>query len=123
MIARKDVIVNIDGFDEDFFLYGEDQDLCLRVRKLWLEVGYIDSAVVIHHEGQSETSSPKFDIWQRKARAEFIFYKKHYSLQVFERIKRAERIKILWRLATLKMNFQCLLVAPADYDIPILVLH
>ena len=33
MIARADLIRMVGGFDEDFVLYGEDQDLCLRIRR------------------------------------------------------------------------------------------
>ena len=33
MIARKKLITTIGGFDEDYFLYGEDQDLAWRIRE------------------------------------------------------------------------------------------
>jgi GT2 family glycosyltransferase len=51
MIVRSDVMKAVGGFDEDFFLYGEDQDLCLRIRKLGFEIGYIEDAVVVHVGG------------------------------------------------------------------------
>ncbi|HXX33450.1 MAG TPA: glycosyltransferase [Thermodesulfobacteriota bacterium] len=38
-IVRADLAKKIGGFDEDFFLYGEDQDICLRVRRRGYKVG------------------------------------------------------------------------------------
>ncbi len=62
MIARKELIREIGGFDEDFFLYGEDQDLCWRIRKTGFNIGYIEDAKVFHLGGQSEkeTASANF---------------------------------------------------------------
>jgi N-acetylglucosaminyl-diphospho-decaprenol L-rhamnosyltransferase len=44
MIARKDVILDVGGVDEVFFLYAEETDLCLRIRKAGWEIGFIDDA-------------------------------------------------------------------------------
>lgn len=51
MAARYSVIKEAGGFDESFFLYGEDEDLCLRLRKLGYEIGYIDQAEGVHIGG------------------------------------------------------------------------
>jgi GT2 family glycosyltransferase len=103
MIGRSELIKGIGGFDEDFFLYGEDQDLCLRIRKLGHEIGYIDSATVIHLGGQSEKDSLSSEIWKKKIHAEYIFYRKHYLPKTIKRISRAHIIKALWRIITLKL--------------------
>ena len=44
---------DIEGFDERFFMYGEDLDLCARVREKGLEVWYHPGADVIHFKGRS----------------------------------------------------------------------
>ena len=103
MIARAEIIERLQGFDEDFFLYGEDQDLCLRVRKLGYEIGYIDSSVVIHVGGHSEKHSLLSEVWKKKINAEYLFYRKHYSPKTVLRIKRADAIKACWRIMTLKL--------------------
>jgi len=103
MIGRSELIKKIGGFDEDFFLYGEDQDLCLRIRKLDYEIGYIDSATVIHLGGQSEKNSSSSEIWEKKIHAEYIFYRKHYLPKTIKRISRANIIKAWWRILTLKL--------------------
>jgi len=102
MIGRSEIINKIGGFDEDFFLYGEDQDLCLRIRKLGHEIGYIDSASVVHLGGQSEKSSLSSEVWGKKIHAEYIFYRKHYLQKTIKRIGRAHIIKAWWRIVTLK---------------------
>ena len=103
MIGRSELIKKIGGFDEDFFLYGEDQDLCLRIRKLGHEIGYIDSAAVVHLGGQSEKNSLSSEVWKKKIRAEYIFYRKHYLPKTIKRISRANIIKAWWRIITLKL--------------------
>lgn len=37
MFLRREVFVQLRGFDSDFFMYGEDLDLCIRAKKNWLE--------------------------------------------------------------------------------------
>ena len=103
IIARSELIKKIEGFDEDFFLYGEDQDLCLRIRKMGHVIGYIDSATVIHLGGQSEKDSLSSEVWKKKIHAEYIFYKKHYLPKTIKRISRANIIKTWWRIITLKL--------------------
>jgi GT2 family glycosyltransferase len=103
MIGRSELIKKIGGFDEDFFLYGEDQDLCLRIRKLGREIGYIDSAAVVHLGGQSEKNSLSSEVWKKKIRAEYIFYRKHYLPKTIKRISRDHIIKAWWRIITLKL--------------------
>ena len=53
MLARRDALERIEGFDERYFLYWEDADLCRRLRKLGYHVRYVPSAVAIHRVGHS----------------------------------------------------------------------
>ena len=104
MFARTDLIRRLGGFDEDFLLYGEDQDLCLRIRRAGYEIGYIESAVVIHHGGQSERQSIPADIWKKKTRAEYLFYRKHYLPETVAQIWKADLLKARFRLVTLALT-------------------
>ncbi len=101
MLARREIIEAIGGFDEDFFLYGEDEDICLRIRKNGWMIGYIEEAVVIHLGGQSERQTLSAEKWRKKVRAEYLFYAKHYRPETVKRIIRADRLKARWRLITL----------------------
>lgn len=103
MIAPAGVIQRVGGFDERFFLYGEEEDLCLRIRRAGFEIGFVEAAVVVHVGGHSETASPSYDVWRRKFLAEFVFYRKHYPPGVIRRITRDHRLKAWWRIATLSL--------------------
>jgi hypothetical protein len=101
MVARSDLVRKIGGFDEDFFLYGEDQDLCLRVRKCGFEIGYIDGIAVIHLGGQSERNATRLEVWDKKIRSEYIFFKKHYDPDTVRRISRKRVVEACWKIMRL----------------------
>lgn len=103
MIARKQVMEKINGFDETFFLYGEETDLCLRVRKDGWCIGYIPDAKIVHKGGGSECGSLPEIVWRKKTDSEFIFYQKHYSNRAVRSIKRANLIQAYWRILTIRL--------------------
>jgi len=53
MMMRADTFFAVGGFSPDYFLYGEDMDLCAKVRKLGLAVYHVPMAAVVHHGGKS----------------------------------------------------------------------
>ncbi|MFA5163067.1 MAG: glycosyltransferase family 2 protein [Patescibacteria group bacterium] len=78
LIIRRDVFMSIKGWDEKFFLYLEDTDLCLRTRKSGYLVVICPSASLIHYGGKSPAR-------QRSRRRYYYFsqnyfFKKHYGL-------------------------------------------
>ncbi len=104
MIARRPLLDELHGFDEDFFLYGEDQDLAWRIRERGFSIGYIEDAAVFHWGGQSEIGTPPAAIFEKKLKAEYLFYAKHYNPPTIVRIKRSQRRKAKYRLITLKLT-------------------
>lgn len=76
MLVRRKLMEDLKGFDERFFLYGEDLELCYRIRKTGLEVVFFSNAEIIH------IGNPMWDD-ERKERvhhALLTFYRKHLSL-------------------------------------------
>lgn len=57
MLARAEVLRRVGGFDERYFLYWEDADLCRRVRALGHETRYVPDAVVMHRVGHSSRTA------------------------------------------------------------------
>jgi hypothetical protein len=53
VMLRREVFDRIGGFSADYFMYGEDMDLCYRTRKAGLRNYYIPDAEVVHHGGRS----------------------------------------------------------------------
>lgn len=50
---RAEVYRQVGGFDEEFFLYGEDLDICYRVQKAGYCNSYFPGTTVVHFKGQS----------------------------------------------------------------------
>ena len=48
MAVRREVIVGVGGLDEDFFMYGEDEEWCSRIKRAGWRVIYFPGATIIH---------------------------------------------------------------------------
>lgn len=103
MVARRDILLNLGGFDDSFFLYAEDLDLCLRMRQNGWGIGFISEAVVFHWGGQSERENLPVEVWAKKFQAEMDFYRKHYTERTIKAIRRNNLLQAFWRILTLKM--------------------
>ena len=57
MFARSAALKQTGGFDTDFFMYGEDLDLCYRVTKAGWKIAYVPVTSVIHYKGSSTKRS------------------------------------------------------------------
>jgi GT2 family glycosyltransferase len=53
-LLKRTLWDQLQGFDESFFMYGEDTDLCLRARRLGARCVICPQATLVHHGGQSE---------------------------------------------------------------------
>ncbi|MBK7630766.1 MAG: glycosyltransferase [Ignavibacteriales bacterium] len=78
MMMRKEVYEKVGGFDEQFFMYGEDLDLCYRIQKAGFKVYYIHSTQIIHYKGES-TKRSSLDETKVFYNAMHLFVKKHLS--------------------------------------------
>lgn len=58
LLVRRSVWETLGGFDEAYFMYAEDVDLCWRAAKLGWRVTYEPSAVVTHAQGVSTDQRP-----------------------------------------------------------------
>src|SRR5262249_49945038 len=53
LIARREAVIDVGPLSEDFFMYGEDLEWCLRMRKHGWRIWFCPDAEVLHHGGQS----------------------------------------------------------------------
>jgi GT2 family glycosyltransferase len=79
LLTRTALYRQIGGFDPDFFLYGEDIDICLRVRLAGYALGYAEAIRINHVAGASEIGAPSYEKWLRKKRGYYLFCKKNYA--------------------------------------------
>lgn len=78
MFFRTDVLKELDGFDERFFMYGEDIDLCYRLSQTGKVIDYVPSTSIIHYKGES-TKKDNIDYIIIFNKALYQFFEKHYS--------------------------------------------
>jgi GT2 family glycosyltransferase len=53
LLTRRSLLETLDGFDQRFFLYCEDMDLCRRTRAGGFDIRFVPSATAIHEGGAS----------------------------------------------------------------------
>ncbi len=78
MLVRREVYLKVGGFDEDYFMYGEDVDWSYRIKLAGWRIFYLPEAQVIHYKGESSLRSP-IDTRRAFYNAMHLFVKKHFA--------------------------------------------
>ncbi len=78
MMVSRSVLEKTGGFDEDYFMYGEDIDLSYRIQKAGFENLYFAGASIIHFKGES-TEKGTLNHVRLFYEAMSIFARKHYG--------------------------------------------
>lgn len=78
MLIHLDLFLELGGFDEQFFMYLEDVDLCKRVRNNGGKIVYVHDAVLKHLGSVSTESSfkTKMKLLLEHHKAAFVYYSK-----------------------------------------------
>lgn len=74
ILARREMIEEVGGFDSRFHMYGEDNEWCLRMRRAGWRIVFEPDAVAMHHGAQS--SRQRWDDLERlrvQTKASFVF--------------------------------------------------
>ena len=53
MLVRREAIESSGIFDERFFIYSEEADLCYRIKKAGWEIGHVPTMTILHHADKS----------------------------------------------------------------------
>lgn len=93
MLIKRSLYNEIAGFDPDYFLYGEDADICLRIRQYGYQIGYCEVVKIDHVSGASEIGADSLDKWLRKRRGLYLFCKKHLDARDALSLARREIFK------------------------------
>ena len=78
MLVRRDAFLAAGGFDERFFLYWEDADLCRRLRNLGFDIRYVPGATAVHQVGRSSRTARRSSIHAFHASA-YLYYATHVA--------------------------------------------
>jgi N-acetylglucosaminyl-diphospho-decaprenol L-rhamnosyltransferase len=79
MMVKKHVLEKTGGFDELFFMYGEDIDLSYRIKQAGYKNYYLADSSIIHFKGESTQKNIAYTKLFYKAMG--IFVEKHYGKQ------------------------------------------
>ncbi|MCD6163524.1 MAG: glycosyltransferase family 2 protein [candidate division Zixibacteria bacterium] len=78
LFIRNDLFQTIDGFDERFFLYLEDIDLCFRLNSINVDIWYLPDVKLKHILGAS-SSKASFRAGYYHHHSMFKYFTKHFS--------------------------------------------
>ncbi len=83
LMIKKQVLDQVGAFDNEFFMYAEEEELCFRIKKNNWDIKFVPDAKIIHLCGQSvkEQSTP-INTEKMKVLGKLLFFKKCYSLKV-----------------------------------------
>ncbi|MCF6296915.1 MAG: glycosyltransferase family 2 protein [Flavobacteriaceae bacterium] len=114
MLMKRHVYIKIGGFDEDYFMYGEDIDLCYKLLNKGYQNYYYGETTIIHYKGESTTKNTSY--LKHFYGAMQIFYKKHFKTNSFDKFFSNLIYKILVLSKPLKKNPQNI-EAPLQYNL------
>ena len=106
-IIRRSMLEKVGGFDEAFFLYYEEVDLCQRIKAAGYTIHYWPDVVVVHLGGESSKSllnsarsgsGAQLTLW--RLRSEFLYYRKHHGSVAW----RGKAVESAWHRLRLMSN-------------------
>jgi GT2 family glycosyltransferase len=77
LLVRRTLWQAVGGFDESYFFFLEETDLCLQARKLGLKVMHLPQVLVWHDQGQSARQMPasaRIEYW----RSRYAYFRKNH---------------------------------------------
>ena len=78
LMVRRQLLEKLNGFDETFFMYGEDVDLSYRIQKIGYKNYYLAESPILHFKGES-TKKGSLNYVRMFYSAMSIFVGKHYG--------------------------------------------
>jgi len=102
LMFRREALVELGGWDERFFMYFEETDLCYRLKRAGHITLYTPEVSIIHYGGRSTAAVPE-KMSVAFYRSQSYFYRKHYSPFAFLALKAIVFFGLLfWKARTCK---------------------
>ena len=80
MLARREALLSAGLFDERFFIYSEEPDLCLRIKRAGWQIRHLPQMTILHHAGKAGV--------QPRMVAQDVYARKQYARKHFGRVRR-----------------------------------
>lgn len=78
MFCQKDELKALNGFDERFFFYSEETDLCYRFKKSGGKIIFLPNVKLVHYGGAAADQDQWFK-FKNQAIGKIQFYQKHFN--------------------------------------------
>jgi len=91
LFIRKSILDKVGIFDEEFFMYYEDTDLCKRIKNSGNKLVIIPDIKIVHHESKSTSDNIKKIKMSKKS--EILYFKKHSGKILYNLVKMYNTIK------------------------------
>ncbi|RME55665.1 MAG: glycosyltransferase family 2 protein [Caldilineae bacterium] len=104
LLVRGEALAAVGGFDEGFFMYSEELDLCWRIKAAGWRVVYDPAAVVIHYEGRSseQVAARRHILFNR---SKVRFYRKRFGPLWAELLRRYLLFEYRWQMALERLKW------------------
>ncbi|MGE3705513.1 MAG: glycosyltransferase family 2 protein [Vicinamibacterales bacterium] len=103
MLVRRAAFEAVGGFDERYFLYWEDADLCRRLRAAGHTIRFVPRATVVHAGGRSSESARTLSVRAFHESA-YLYYRTHVARNAVTRAvaRILLALRLQWKLAALR---------------------
>lgn len=102
MLVRRRALEEVAGFDEGYFLYWEDADVCRRIRGAGWDIRYLPGATAVHEVGQSSRTARVAAV-REFHRSAYRYYATHVIPQPWHPGR-----PVAWLILTLRSMFKSL---------------
>lgn len=116
MLMEKKIYDEVGGFDEDYFMYGEDIDLSYKITKAGYVNHYCGETSILHYKGESTKRDDQY--YDRFYGAMEIFYSKHLGQSYFEKKTIGAGVSLAkWANRNLKSGRKTIKKIPENYKV------
>jgi N-acetylglucosaminyl-diphospho-decaprenol L-rhamnosyltransferase len=105
LMIRRSLFDMLNGFDERYFMYTEDRDLCYRAYVSGCARLHVPSAVVVHHGGGSSRNNPKLLPYLRVRRSIYRFMRLRKGRITATLFRCSQGLSAFYRLILLVLAF------------------
>lgn len=106
ILFQKSILDIVGNFDENFFLYYDDTDLCYRIKKAGFTLRCAEDSLVLHFM-KNKTGEPALRGMYYTLRSQFYFFVKHHSLPDTILFFLVQLLISPWRVRKICIYYHC----------------
>ncbi|HMQ68093.1 MAG TPA: glycosyltransferase family 2 protein [Ignavibacteria bacterium] len=80
IMIKKDTFEKVNGFDDDYFLFYEDADICKRLTDAGYRIYFYPGSDIIHYKGENVNSEFQSATYYYSKESQLLYYEKHNDL-------------------------------------------